>query len=390
MKHLVAAALLASLSLAGCGPDVRGDGDAGPNDPCSGDETRCLENAVQECQDGRFVSVEACSGVCVIRGGDAACAECDPANGLACDGQDVVTCNADGTYGAVQTTCGGGEACVGGACSRSCTADGVDLIYVVDETYRLLSFNPRNLGTAVDPFTLIGQLSCQTTMGDVPGWVGAGGPPTPFSMSVDRTGSAWVLYTSGEVFKVSTQDASCQPTGYLARQANMLLFGMGFVSDAAGSDAEHLFIGGGNPDATAGGGRLGSVDPASYGLAMLGNITAVSELSPELTGTGNGELFGFFPGLSRAFVQQIDKTSGAPVGAEQQIPGGLGGNVQAWAFAQWGGKFYIFVTTTDGLTSNSTVRTIDRMTGAAQTVLQNLPYIIVGAGVSTCAPVEIQ
>ncbi|MBP6628372.1 MAG: hypothetical protein KA297_03015, partial [Kofleriaceae bacterium] len=89
-------------------------------------------------------------------------------------------------------------------------------------------------------------------------------------------------------------------------------------------------------------------------------------------------------------VQQIDKTSGAPVGAEQQIPGGLGGNVQAWAFAQWGGKFYIFVTTTDGLTSNSTVRTIDRMTGQAQTVLQNLPYIIVGAGVSTCAPVEIQ
>jgi hypothetical protein len=73
------------------------------------------------------------------------------------------------------------------------------------------------------------------------------------------------------------------------------------------------------------------------------------------------------------------------------IPGGLGGTVSAWAFAQWGGKFYIFVTTTDLLTSNSTVRVIDRQTGAYEgAVLENLPYIIVGAGVSTCAPVVVE
>jgi hypothetical protein len=48
------------------------------------------------------------------------------------------------------------------------------------------------------------------------------------------------------------------------------------------------------------------------------------------------------------------------------------------------------VTTTDGLTSNSTVRTIDRATGQYQLVTQNLPYNIVGAGVSTCAPVDVE
>lgn len=72
------------------------------------------------------------------------------------------------------------------------------------------------------------------------------------------------------------------------------------------------------------------------------------------------------------------------------IPGGLGGQVRAWAFAQWGGKFYIFVTTQNLIgTTNSTVRTIDRATGQSATILQNLPNIIVGAGVSTCAPVVI-
>jgi hypothetical protein len=70
---------------------------------------------------------------------------------------------------------------------------------------------------------------------------------------------------------------------------------------------------------------------------------------------------------------------------------GLGGQVRAWAFAQWGGKFYIFVTTQQGIlgTLNSTVRSIDRASGVSMTLMENLPNIIVGAGVSTCAPVVI-
>jgi hypothetical protein len=379
-----------ALALAACSPDRRGNdddiGDDAPNDPCTGDETRCFEQAYQTCQDGVFVTEEICTGACSVS--LEGCAECDPAGGNACDGNTVVTCTSDGTYGDVIEECEEGTACSSGECERSCSADGVDLIYVVDETYNLLSFDPRLVGTGSE-FQLIGQLACNPSLPNVPGWLGVG--VTPFSMAVDRTATAWVLYTSGEIFKVSTQDASCQPTGYLAQQANMLLFGMGFVTDTAGGDTEHLYIGGGDPAATTNG-RLGSVDPTTYELSILGNITATSEFSPELTGTGDAELWGFYPGISTAFVEQIDKTSGAPIsGSRLSIPGGLGGTVTAWAFAQWGGVMWIFVTTDDGLgVENSTVRTIDRATGQYMTRLQNLPYKIVGAGVSTCAPVIIE
>ena len=39
---------------------------------------------------------------------------------------------------------------------------------------------------------------------------------------------------------------------------------------------------------------------------------------------------------------------------------------------------------------HSTVRSIDRATGTYSIVLQNLPYNIDGAGVSTCAPTVVQ
>jgi hypothetical protein len=68
-----------------------------------------------------------------------------------------------------------------------------------------------------------------------------------------------------------------------------------------------------------------------------------------------------------------------------------GRSVQAWAFAQWGGTFYVFVTTVDilGGNPNAAVHTINRATGAHSVALQNQQYVVVGAGVSTCAPIVI-
>src|SRR5262249_22001907 len=108
------------------------------------------------------------------------------------------------------------------------------------------------------------------------------------------------------------------------------------------------------------------------------------------------QMFGFFPGDTTAFVQELSKSNGSLVNAAQKwsIPGGLGAGkiVRAWAFAQWGEKFYVFVTTDDdgmGTNLNSTVHSIDRTTNANVLGLQNLPYMIVGAGVSTCAPTVV-
>jgi hypothetical protein len=128
----------------------------------------------------------------------------------------------------------------------------------------------------------------------------------------------------------------------------------------------------------------------------LGQLTSDGEHSPELTGTGGGQLWGFFPGIDVAFVQQLDRSTGALAGARLSIPGGLGGigatpMVTAWAFAQWNGVFYIFATTSPGdpFPPNSSLRTLDGH-GAYAKVLEDMPWVIVGAGVSTCAPFVIE
>ena len=65
--------------------------------------------------------------------------DCDPSVAMACNGNAVVACNADGTFGATVTTCGNGMECRDGACKNACTADGVDLVYVVDEQNDFMS-----------------------------------------------------------------------------------------------------------------------------------------------------------------------------------------------------------------------------------------------------------
>lgn len=317
--------------------------------------------------------------------------DCNPASSTACNGNDVVTCNSDGTFGSTVMTCGSGQACSGtGTCTNACTADGVDLIYTVDEANHFLSFDPRKLPG--DPFTLIGTLHCPTTMGTIqspPGNV------MPFSMSVDRDGKAWVLYTSGEVFNVSLTDASCTASGYTPDAGGMALFGMGFVSDAVDSDKEKLFIAGGGHSAEPNG-ELAYVDThaGNYAPVNAGSIAGSSDFSPELTGTNEAKLYGFFPVLSTpAYVQEIDRATGAAVGQQLKLgTSGLGASIRDWAFAQWGGVFYIFVTTTDASGGNivSKVHAIDRATGAYSVAIANSQYQVDGAGVSTCAPSILQ
>jgi hypothetical protein len=385
------AALLAlplATALAACGPsggsdDGDDDGDGGA---CTAGQTQCVGTQFQTCEGGAFETSENCAAICDPTSG---CRTCTPGVN-ACSGNSVVTCNPDGTFGSTVETCADGTECSGGACQRACSADGVDLIYVADKNYRLLSFDPRLVGHG-DPFHVIGPISCAAGP-SVPDWSDPG-PATPFSMAVDRDAVAWVLYTSGQIFNIDTQTAACSPTSFPTRQnaggRTWDLFGMGFVTDTAGGDTEKLWLGGGNADAAVAG-DLGWINPpSSYSISRVGPMSAVREYSPELTGLGDATLWGFYPGLSTAFVQQIDKNTGGATGPQRAIPGGLGGTVAAWAFAQWGGKFYLFVTTTNGITENSTVRTIDRMTGQYQLVAQNLPYTIVGAGVSTCAPITI-
>ena len=241
----------------------------------------------------------------------------------------------------------------------------------MDEAYQLMRYEPDT-----DTLTAVGSLACSS------------GIATPFSMSVDRDTTAWVLYADGQIFKVSTVDASCQASGFQANQVTgdgtlWSVFGMGFVSDAAGSDEETLYI----SNANTGVGlqnHLGTLDTSSLMITSVAAMEDGVEFTPELTGTGNAELYGYYPGMTTTFIAQIDKTT-ALRGTTWPMPG-LGGTVGGWAFAHWGGRFYVFVTV-DG---NSQVLLVDPTAGGETTTLvQNLGYIIVGAGVSTCAPVVV-
>src|SRR5207302_580164 len=122
-------------------------------------------------------------------------------------------------------------------------------VYVVDEQNDFMSFDPRKL--PANPFTKIGTLACPTTGLSIQQPPPTNRTPMPFSMSVERGGLAWVLYTNGELFQVSLQNASCTKANNTVSASNMHLFGMGFVTDAPGADTEKLFLGGGNFDPSA-------------------------------------------------------------------------------------------------------------------------------------------
>ncbi len=312
---------------------------------------------------------------------------CSPGE-LICSGNDVVECDADGNPGDLVEACSAPRTCSEGACvdDGGCS-DEAKLIYVVDNSNRLLSFDPNVLEAGGDPFTQLGTLDCPAG-----GALDGSGAATPFSMSVDRSATAWILYNSGEIFHVPVDTVACTDSGFTPGQQGMELFGMGFVTDTAGGETEQLYISGG--DAAGGpGGNLAVINPTSLDVSIIGAMRSDTENSAELTGTGDAELYAFYPGLEETFVQQVNKASGAGTGTEFDYPGGLGTGglfegVVAWAFAQWGGKFYLFSTVQDQFegTTNSTVRTIDPVGGQSTLELQNLPYMIVGAGVSTCAP----
>jgi hypothetical protein len=262
-----------------------------------------------------------------------------------------------GTIGKLPAADGGLDQ---GGCS-----DAAKLVYVVSDSNDLFSFTPNTT-----TFTKIGKLDCPSN--------GA----TPNSMAVDRAGSAWVNFTDGALFKVSTADASCQATTYTRGQGGIVKFGMAFATNSATSKEETLYVvglqGGGS------GKGLAKIDLTTMALTTLGDFSGtLTGLGAELTGTGDGRLFGFFTTQPNATLAQIDKATGATSG-ESKLDGVNTGN--AWAFSFWGGDFWFY---TSPSTAPSTVTRKQTSTdGSISVARADAGFRIVGAGVSTCAPTE--
>jgi hypothetical protein len=254
----------------------------------------------------------------------------------------------------------GGPGGGGGDCAM-----GTELVYTIDQlTNNLASFDP-----ATKTFHDLGRLGCAVT-----------GGATPFSMSVSRDGVAWVLYSSGQLFNVPIATLACTQTTW-ASPSGLKVFGMGFSTDTAGGSAEHLFIGGGATQ-TQTSFMIASVDTSTMAATVLGN----QPILPEMTGTGNAQLWGYMPGTSDAHVVRFDKATGQ-VAQMFDVPTLAGGSGAGYAFAHWGGDYWVFLQKTGE--TFTTVHQVDGMTGAIKSSTPAPGRTIVGAGVSTCAPTQI-
>lgn len=234
-------------------------------------------------------------------------------------------------------------------------------IYVVDRDDNLLRYQPD-----LNSLTVIGTLDCP-------------GTASPFSMAVSRDAVAYLLQSDLKLYRVDIADASCEATNYRTDEV-FEAFGMGFVASSSGPSPETLFIAGGS-ETGLGRSQLGTLDLATFAANPLGEVGG----SAELTGNGNGELWGFFPDISPMLVRQLDKANGAALREFDVSTIDPNSSPQAWAFAFWGGRYYVFYQSTSD-TSTSIYR-LTPDTGRVQQVRAETGYQIVGAGVSICAPV---
>jgi hypothetical protein len=156
-------------------------------------------------------------------------------------------------------------------------------------------------------------------------------------MAVDRTGTAWVIYADGTLYKVRTTVRELAHR--LAR--------------------DH--------------------QPCHHEAAVVGPYDKVKARA-EMTGTGDGKLFAAFKG-SPYVVAEIDKPTANVLSLAPQTQINYPPNGSNFAFAFWGGDFWLFV----GPGSSTDVFQYDPTKGTTIKVSSEA-FEIVGAGVSTCAP----
>lgn len=229
-----------------------------------------------------------------------------------------------------------------------------DLIYVIDRSDEgLYLFDP-----LTGDFNYLFTLNC--TMWGSPG-----------SMAVARDGAAYVRYSDNTIYKVNLTSGTCSQTNY---NAGFGSFGMGFATDSAGTWMDQLYIA--NSD------DLAALDTGDWSLDLVGGMPSQSEL----TGNAAGELWAFLPLEEPAALIHIDQTNGDRLTRLELSNFAEPTDIDAFAFATWGGDFYLFVRLY-GMGNTTDVLKVDA-SGNMTTFAADTGMDVVGAGVSTCAPTE--
>ena len=278
----------------------------------------------------------------------------------------------------------GGDATVlgneegGPTIGSNCATGAGTFIYVISDQNDLYTFDPTQFPAAA-AFTKVGPVTCDTSGVN--------------SMAVDRSATAWVNFNDGKIFKVTTTaPVTCTPTSFVSGQAGFTdVLGMGFASDGPDAGTETLYVsdnggpGGTCNDPTPSAGcmglGLGKIDVSTLTLTAVGPYTSTAAgYNAELTGTGDGRLYGFFtttPSSYGPINTGTGDTSAPAPAALSTVNIAAGG----YAFSFWGGDFYFYTAPTD----QTVVTHLQTSTGMT-TTSPELTFTIVGAGVSTCAP----
>lgn len=250
-------------------------------------------------------------------------------------------------------------------------SDATQFVYVLSAEGEIHRFSPR-----ARTFERVGRPAC------LPDGVGM------FSMAVDRRARAFVLAHDQRVYRVDLATGACEPT--VVERADPALgfrhFGMAFVGDPSAPDGESLFIREAWVTADDAGivvhpepgfRRLATLDTRSGRVELRGTGEGIDA---DLTGTGDGRLFGFYVEGDRAAEVGIVDTRTGALGARWQLPGlAITGG---WAVAAWGSELWLF-SSDPGETARA--RRFRPDLGVVDLVSDEAGFHVVGAGVSTCA-----
>lgn len=230
-------------------------------------------------------------------------------------------------------------------------------ILLLEESGDLHRFNPLSLEVAE-----LGKLSCRDEFN---------------SMTVSRSGTLYLNSTNGELYTADPGTLGCQKTRFDASQVQYERFGMGFVADDVPS-GESLYIA---PQTAAIVVKLATIELPALQVRDVARLPQ-SVPAAEVKGTGDGRLYLFHvaTGGQDAQLIEIDKRTAA-FGAAVNLA--LGQPFRGFDFAFWGGAFYVF----SSLWGESTARVIRYWPDLGTLEeLGRIPVIVVGAAVSTCAP----
>jgi hypothetical protein len=265
----------------------------------------------------------------------------------------------------------GGGINVGDGGNNDCTA-AAELVYVWGTDNNIYSFDP-----PTKTFTMVATPDCDAM--------------DPNSMAIDRNLVAWLNYLTPGFsapndyiykFDLNTK-TGCQPSGISIPQGYTQV-GMGFSTDVAGGTTETLYVDG------IGGAGLAKVDMIGKAILPIGNFSNdpnLADQSCELTGTGDARLFGYFTTNPYVRVAQLDKTNANSI--TDNVLQGFS-PPSDWAFSFWGGDFYLYAYPVDQ-NPNSIGSSVIHYSPSTNMVdfsyVPDTGFTIIGAGVSTCAPV---